>query len=83
MRRSSPFCTTAYVGTVSVVDFNRSYLNKLWLEIASPQHGSAAAQLLMVAEKLKASLQPGSPAEILLYRTHQQLQVLHFNSEKG
>ena len=29
----------------------------------------------MVAEKLKASLQPGSPAEILLYRTHQQLQA--------
>ena len=33
------------------------------------------AQLLMVAENLKASLQPGSPAEILLYRTHQQLQA--------
>ena len=32
-------------------------------------------QLHMVVEKLKASLQPGSLAEILLYRTHQQLQA--------
>ncbi len=50
------------------------HLTEAWPFKDFSRSWSAAAQLLLVAEKLKASQQPGS-AEILLYRTHQQLQA--------